>query len=184
MLFAPILTRPLRVALFMVSLGVLGQNAAAQPAEATVDALKTSIDERWTTELYRARSQSVRNFPLPLGAMKKVRGVWQLDESVAVSGELTRTTWSVRGEEVTDLFESLLAELGEGAELRWRCIGRSCGNAAEWASRVYQERLLYGRDEYMRYAAIELPGVGWLTLFCAARTADRQYLHLDVFRVP
>jgi hypothetical protein len=114
--------------------------------------------------------------------MKKIRGVWRLESSEVVSGSRRRLTWQVEGEPVLDLFNSLAATIGESSTLQWQCDGRACGNGAEWANKVYQERLLYGRDEFMAYRAFQLPGGTWLTLFSAARTADRQYLHIDIIQ--
>lgn len=141
--------------------------------------LTALIDSHWATERYRDRVETVRGFPIPLGKMKKLRGSWQLEESEPVSGELVRTTWQVRGEPVQVLYDEAVAVLEGSATLVWSCSSRGCGNASEWASRVYQERLLYGRDEYQNYAAFRTDAGEWLTLFSAARTTDRQYLHMD-----
>lgn len=161
-----------------MALGLL--SALALAAELPLEAELTElIDSHWATERYRDRVETVRGFPIPLGKMKKIRGSWQLEHSEPVSGELERTTWQVRGEPVQVLFDEAFAVLKDRATLVWSCNNRGCGNASEWASRVYQERLLYGRDEYQNYAAFRTEAGEWLTLFSAARTTDRQYLHLD-----
>jgi hypothetical protein len=158
----------------------LAPAALGQQTESAGERLIEQIDSQWGIDRYRQTTQSVRGFPLPLGPMEKVRGIWQLKRSQPFTGSLLRTTWQVGGSPVTELFEGLVAELEANHELLYRCSARGCGNASEWASRVYRERLLYGRDEYMRYAAFKTAKGDWLTLFTAARTADRQYLHLDV----
>ncbi|MEE4203833.1 MAG: DUF4892 domain-containing protein [Halieaceae bacterium] len=138
------------------------------------------LDQRWGIERYEQTRTEAFGFPIPLGPMEKVRGSWQLKRSTPVSGNLVRTTWQVRNTPVVELFGELSAALAEEYTLAYECSDRRCGNASEWASRVYNERLLYGRDEYLRYAAFKSEQGTWLTVFTAARTADRQYLHIDV----
>ena len=152
------------------------------PSWTGMDGLLDSVDNHWSTQRYRSRIVSVNPFLIPLGAMKKRDGVWRPEAFWPVSGDIERVTWSVTGESVVTLFETFRSSLLAAHALRWECQGRSCGNAAEWASRVFEERLLYGRDEHMRYAAFESDNGSWIILYSAARTADRQYLHIDIVR--
>lgn len=137
------------------------------------------LDRHWSTSLVETSEVPAQPFLIPLGTMKKHAGVWRPEAFEPVAGTMVRTTWSVSGIGVLELFEQWQQALLKQHTLRWSCSGRACGNAAEWASRVYGERLLYGRDESMRYAAFRTDAGTWVTLFSAARTADRQYLHLD-----
>ena len=145
-----------------------------------VKSIIQQVDGHWATSRFKTREKNVLTFLLPLGSMKKVRGAWQPERFELINGYLRRLTWRVRGEPINVLYASIMNLLARSAEERWACVGRSCGNAAEWASRIYQESLLYGRDEFMNYQAFQLQDGTWLTLFSAARTADRQYLHLDI----
>ena len=147
-----------------------------------LDVLIEAIDKHWSTERFRTRVERASPFLIPLGAMQKRDGVWRPEEFWPIDGEVGRVTWSVRGESITTLFETFRLSLMAEHTLRWECQGRSCGNAAEWASRVFKERLLYGRDEFMRYGAFENAQGDWVILYSAARTADRQYLHVDIVR--
>lgn len=147
-----------------------------------LDVLSETIDKHWSTERFRTRVERFSSFIIPLGAMQKRDGVWRPEQFWPIDGEVERVTWSVRGEPITSLFETFRSSLMAAHTLRWECEGRSCGNAAEWASRVFQERLLYGRDDFMRYAAFENDKGDWVILYSAARTADRQYLHVDIVR--
>ena len=146
------------------------------------DSVLSYIDALWSTKRFRTRNQEVSPFLVPLGVMKKRDGVWRADNYKPVVGRIERVTWAVSDESIVTLFETLRGDLAEAHNLRWECVGRSCGNAAEWASRIFNERLLYGRDEYMRYAAFETASGEWVTVYSAARTADRQYLHVDIIR--
>ena len=42
-------------------------------------------------------------------------------------------------------------EAGEGVTLLYSCAGRACGHAAQWANRVFRQRLLYGRQDLQQY---------------------------------
>jgi|GEM_PF-652710 hypothetical protein len=151
-------------------------------SEQRLDQWIAGINDHWSTQLRSHTSGSIRAFRIPLGAMKKTAGIWRLESSEAITGSRRRLTWQVEGEPVLELFNTLAETMGESAALQWQCDGRACGNAAEWANKVYQERLLYGRDEFMAYRAFRLDDGVWLTLFSAARTADRQYLHVDIVK--
>lgn len=181
----------LRVLLACVATG-LGASIPHSQASTTVETLGPSgvetdrlmhiVDDHWSTQRYRSRVEHASPFLIPLGAMKKRDGVWRPEEFWPVQGDLERVTWSVSGESILALFETIRSSLAAQHALRWECQGRSCGNAAEWASRVFDERLLYGRDESMRYAAFRSEKGDWVILYSAARTADRQYLHIDIVR--
>lgn len=163
----------------VVAVLLLASSPAVRAETTEVDVI-AQIDSHWSAARHREHEDQVRAFLVPLGAMKKIRGVWRLKAFEPVNGDIRRITWQVEGYPVTELFDDIAESLTEVAELRWQCVSRSCGNGSEWASRVYGERLLYGRDEFMRYSAFRTPQGQWLMLFSAARTADRQYLHLDV----
>ena len=175
------------IATFMWASGLGAASAevsdqSVDTSEQRIEQWVAQVNDHWSTQLRSHTSASVRGFHIPLGAMKKIRGVWRLESSEVVSGSRRRLTWQVEGEPVLELFSRLAATIGESSTLQWQCDGRACGNGAEWANKVYQERLLYGRDEFMGYRAFQLPGGTWVTLFSAARTADRQYLHIDIIQ--
>ncbi|EED35276.1 conserved hypothetical protein [Luminiphilus syltensis NOR5-1B] len=162
----------------------LFQSVAAAEVGSSTDAVAegaiSAIDQHWSAERYKTRRETVRGFQLPLGKIKKINGSWRLSAFEPLSGALQRITWQIDGIPVVEVAESVAGPLAESSQLMFSCESRACGNASEWASRVYQERLLYGRDEYQRYFAFRTEGGVWITLFSAARTADRQYLHIDV----
>jgi hypothetical protein len=71
------------------------------------------------------------------------------------------------------------------ARILFSCDGRSCGKSVQWANRVFAEKLLYGREALQRYRAyaLEDPASHYIQIYSAARTADRQYLHLEIMTV-
>jgi len=124
-----------------------------------------------------------------LGAMQKRRGAWRFKTSERFSGRLTRYTWQITdGFTSREVMEELVNRVAEGgsSELLFECEGRACGNGAEWANRVFGQRVLYGRDDLQRYRVYALHrDVEYrLVIYSSARTADRQYLQVDLLRIP
>ena len=123
-----------------------------------------------------------------LGAIRKKSGAWSFKTSERHSGLLQRNTWQIvdgfTSQEVLAELEMLLNE-AEGSELLFNCEGRSCGQGVQWANRVFGERVLYGREEMQRYRVYALKGaVNYrVILYSGARTADRQYLHMESLRI-
>ena len=83
--------------------------------------------------------------------------------------------------------QELVAQVQEnlGVELLFECQGRACGQGAQWANRVFGQRILYGREDLQQYQVYGLSGVPAyrLVIYSAARTADRQYLHVELLQV-
>ena len=160
--------------------------AAGSPVFAAApEALLTQLDE-YPHAVQVAMSDSVvLDYEVPLGALKKVRGVWQFKDSERYSGRLLRYTWQiVDGFSSREIMEELQGRIAANPDntLLFECEGRACGQAAQWANRVFRQRLLYGREDLQRYG---IYGVGAqaqyrLMIYSSARTADRQYLHVDL----
>ena len=130
-----------------------------------------------------------RGHLLALGAMQKVRGVWRPADSERVDGTLWRFTW--RALEMVPsavLLEELQAELGRrlGAESVFSCDARACGSSAQWANRIFDQRLLYGTEASQRYRVLRFADADReyrVLLYASARTSDRQYLHAELLEV-
>jgi len=158
---------------------------AAGESAAAIPELLAATDQSPHTEQIGSSSQSVTEHEIGLGAMRKVRGLWQFKDSTRHSGLLTRITWQVKDgfasvEFLQGLEQDLLAL--EGASLIFACDGRACGHANQWANQVFGERLLYGKSDSQRYRAIAVDTAtqsARVLLYSSARTADRQYLHAD-----
>jgi hypothetical protein len=131
---------------------------------------------------------TVVDHEIGLGALQKRSGTWKFKVSERASGILTRHTWQIvdgfSSQEVLAELESEVAGVA-GAKIVFACDGRSCGKSVQWANRVFGEKILYGREELQRYRAYvleEAPGYR-IQLYSAARTADRQYLHMEILAV-
>lgn len=127
----------------------------------------------------------VADYEVGLGTLKKVRGVWGFKDSERLSGTLERYTWQVTdgftAVEVLDDIEASLSQ-DDSVVALFSCDGRACGSSAQWASRVFGQRLLYGRVDQQRYRVFALgpDSDERLILYAASRSADRQYLHFEL----
>jgi hypothetical protein len=156
--------------------GVLTDASEASPFYRVLgDVSLSSRADQVGAEVIQVEAHSI-----PLGAMEKRSGRWAPADAVSFSGQRDAQMWQFSGGLVTDEFDRLANAAIEVSEARYCCVSRECGNASQWASRVFRQRLLYGRDESLRYCAFEAVDGSWMTVFSAARTADRQYLHLEI----
>ena len=124
-----------------------------------------------------------------LDSLRKVRGVWEFEDSERLSGQLTRHTWQIidgfSSIEVMAELEAMLAQQGEGSALLFACDGRACGKGVQWANRIFRQRVLYGREDLQRYRVYRISNNAdyRLLIYAAARTADRQYLHVELLQI-
>ena len=131
---------------------------------------------------------AVQDHEIGLGAIRKVSGAWKFKTSERLSGVLKRNTWQIvdgfTSQEILAELEAVLENEGD-SELLFACEGRSCGQGVQWANRVFGERVLYGREEMQRYRVYDLKGAAnyRVLLYSSARTADRQYLHMESLRI-
>ena len=167
---------------FFVLLATVSQLARA---EAPIELLQR-FDAYPHVERISHGTESVIDYEIGLGALRKVRGVWSFKDSERQSGELIRYTWQVKdGFSASEVLAELEARM-DSEQILFQCDGRSCGKGVQWANRVFRERLLYGRDDEQRYRVYgeDAPQGGYrLMLFSAARTADRQYLHAQLLEM-
>lgn len=133
--------------------------------------------------------ETVRDHEIALSAMQKSAGDWIFRDSERFDGELVRETWHIidgfTAREVLVSVEAALA--AAGAELLFACDYRGCGPGAQWASRVFNQRILYGRADEQRYRVYRVSSAAGefrVVLYSGARTSDRQYLHVDVLQLP
>jgi hypothetical protein len=132
--------------------------------------------------------QEVLDHEIGLGAIQKVRGEWRFKHSERLSGTLVSYTWQIvdgfTSAQVMEDFLDSVAKL-EGASPLFACQGRACGQGVQWANRVFHEQVLYGREDLQRYRVYALQGAESyrLVAYSAARTEDRQYLHVDLLRL-
>jgi hypothetical protein len=143
--------------------------------------------EPWarSREFSRSGPEQV-DYLLGLGPLQKVRGLWRHKRSETVTGELLRITWQVEsGYTAEEGYAWLKGQLPESAEPLFECEGRRCGSSAQWASRVFAQRELYGHDGRQHYGVWryrDQEGQWSIVLYASDRANRRHFLHLDLLR--
>ncbi len=166
----------MRAVILLIAIPLLSLVAVAQP-----------LPEPWrhAQEYSRSAPEQV-DYLLGLGAFQKIRSRWRLKESEEIRGELERITWQIDdGFTAEEGFDWFREQLPESAELLFQCEGRACGSSAQWASRIFEERVLYGHDDRQRYAVwrVEEGEDTWtLVLYGVDRANRRQLIRLDRIR--
>lgn len=170
----------------LLALYLLARNAVAgsDPRE-----LLLQLDDYPHAQQIATFDKPVIDHEIGLGAMQKLRGAWRFKDSERLSGELSSYTWQIvdgfTSQEVMAELVDTLAER-EGGSLLFACEGRACGQGVQWANRVFHQRVLYGREDLQRYQVYTLHDADTayrLLIYSAARTADRQYLHVELLRI-
>ncbi len=139
-------------------------------------------------ELIDSASETVIDYQIGLGAIQKSRGAWKLKHSERLTGDLQTYTWQIVdgftsrevAEELSDIVEGT-----PGSTLLFACESRACGPGVQWANRVFKQRLLYGQESQQRYRVYSLDRESGyrLVIYNSARTADRQYLHVELLKL-
>ncbi|MFK7977066.1 MAG: DUF4892 domain-containing protein [Halioglobus sp.] len=179
----------------LTGLGMFFSSAQAMTPEETL----AQIEGNLHLELVERTNENVTDHLIGLGAMKKVRGQWGLKKSDRYSGELTRITWRVidgfsASEVLADIEQAfgLLSDTEQtddvgaesDSELLFGCDGRACGHGAQWASRIFGERLLYGRGDAQQYRAYSLLNQQYrLVVYASVRSSDRQYVRVELLKL-
>jgi hypothetical protein len=155
-----------------------------QPGQRGIEALIEQLEDYPHTTQIEFSEREVIDHEVGLGALQKVRGEWQFKKSERLSGTLIKYTWLIENgfssAEVMTAFLGSVKKLSGSKEL-FACEGRACGRAVQWANRVFNERVLFGREDLQRYQVYELSGAegSRVLAYSAERTSDRQYLHVE-----
>ena len=170
--------------LVLTLLAVTALSAAAQAVDVAPQAydplqLLQSLDDYPHAERVAYSDEQVIDHVVALGAINKVRGVWQFRESERLSGRLIRYTWQIiDGFTSREVMQELIGRLEQGAEveLLFACQGRACGKSAQWANRVFLQRILYGREDLQADGRRVLRGGSFVgsqrSVRCAFRSWD------------
>lgn len=143
----------------------------------------------YADRVHEVPPEQVRGRLVPLGAMKKLGGVWQPKASERLDGTLHRYTWQVLEQYASiELMEEVQEEMTAALSLTllFDCEARACGSSAQWANRIFNERVLYGTEAAQRYRVFAVEGYGEryrLLLYATVRTAQRQYLHAELLQL-
>jgi len=156
---------------------------------ASVEQLVLQLDAYPHAVAIEGSQEQTIDHEVGLGSLRKAAGSWRFKSSERLSGLLQRTTWQIvdgfTSSEVLSELENSVAQLPDQA-LLFSCEGRACGSGSQWASRVFGQRILYGRDDEQRYRVYRISEGQTefrLVIYASARTADRQYLHADLLKI-
>ena len=144
--------------------------------------------EAWSHTREFSRSGPARSdYVLGLGALQKIGGRWRHKRSESLSGELERITWHVNeGYTAAAAYQWFVAQMpNHAAKLLFECSGRSCGSSAQWADRVFSQRVLFGHDERQHYSVWRLrqgEELWSVVLYAVDRAHRHHYLHMDLLR--
>ena len=137
-------------------------------------------EKAFVTKSFEVKSH-VDNYLVGLSALQKIRGSWQFRKSERYSGKMVSETWALRaGYSSRDAYNVILTWFStqDGSRELFSCSGRACGSSSQWANRIFQRRLLYGRDDSQLYSVYKVPGPAnsILIVYASARSNDRQYI--------
>jgi hypothetical protein len=168
--------------------GFLLQASALAMAQVTPEEWLQQLNDYPHARQIAASEEQVIDYEIGLGAIQKVRGTWRFRDSERLSGNLLSYTWQiVDGFTSREVMEKLLAsvEEKEHAKILFSCDGRACGHGAQWANRVFNQRMLYGMDDLQRYRVYSLQSGSMyrLIVYSSSRTADRQYLQVNLLKI-
>jgi hypothetical protein len=149
------------------------------------ESLLRQFDESSHLRQIAFSSEEVVDHEIGLGAIQKVRGEWRFKHSERQTGTLLSYTWQTGdGYSAADMMAKLINEVSgiEGVTSLFACDGRACGRAVQWANKVFNQRVLYGREDNQQYRVFSFNGMqgARLVAYSAERTADRQYLHVEL----
>ncbi|CAA0088649.1 Uncharacterised protein [Halioglobus japonicus] len=165
-------------------LACLFSSAVVSAESPDVGALLQQVDAYPHTEQVEFSERDVIDYEVGLGAIQKIRGEWHFKKSERLNGTLLSYTWLIgNGFSAAEVMDQLLDNVGhiKGSSELFACEGRACGRAVQWANRVFNQRVLFGREDLQRYRVYSLQDEpeARLLAYSAERTADRQYLHVE-----
>ena len=168
--------------------GILLQTSASALAQVPPEQWLQQLNDYPHARQIASSKEQVIDHEIGLGALQKVRGTWRFRDSERLSGVLLSYTWQiVDGFTSREVMEKLLASVKETeqSEILFSCDGRACGHGSQWANRVFKQRMLYGMDDLQRYRVYSLQNGSMyrLIVYSSSRTADRQYLQVNLLQV-
>ena len=171
------------ILVFIYSVAAFGDVASTDPAQTLGEFLHSKSFLKKTFE----DEKEAYDYQIGLSALQKIRGSWQFKKSVRLSGLVLSETWQVEGGyDSQEISEMIAVWIGDklSSKVLFECRGRSCGSSSQWASRIFERRLLYGRDDTQRYTVYQNSGLTdfWLIVYSSARSNNRQYVQTVLIR--
>ena len=115
-----------------------------------------------------------------LGALEKANRELRPERSLIVIGKKSHETYHLpEARRTSQVMSHYLKQLVTRGELAFECDGRSCGSSSYWANKVFDVAVLYGPEQYQKYAIVRLQDdAGYLAAYVGRRATGKIYVHL------
>ncbi|WP_428033981.1 DUF4892 domain-containing protein [Amphritea sp.] len=126
-------------------------------------------------------TQTVPEYTLATGPMRKVDGLIAPELDKRIKGELTRITYRLPDIHTTDQVFNYYLQLLQSmqAKILYQCSSRQCGSSNQWANNYFEVAELYGLDR-TQYFLSASAGNLQLALYTVKRGNRRVYVHIDL----
>lgn len=130
---------------------------------------------------------AVRDYEFITGPVDKIRRDVRIDNSLRLSGTLTRVTWQApNGTRLADAVAHYRGlALAAGGRLVFECSGPDCGRSTVWANHVFRVPVLAAPNRTQHFLAAAMSsgdGARLLaTIYVVQRGNRRVYAHVDTF---
>lgn len=125
-------------------------------------------------------------YNLALGPMRNINSQWQPETEQLLEGSGTRDIYELpRNRSIKEALASYQQQLQlAGAAPLFICSGHNCGSSASWANQHFNDRRLYGLDQFQHLIAYRLKENGAehvIVVYVVTRGNQRSYLLVDNF---
>lgn len=138
------------------------------------------------SELHNEEQQTLESYRLVLSSLTRTQGATVGQNELRLKGKLWRRTWAVEPQftlaEVTQFFEKQI----ENLPILYQCRALDCGNSQFWATEIFSNARLVGREQYQFYQVAVEQGVNGkentiYVLYIMQRGTKQVMVNLDVF---
>lgn len=139
------------------------------------------------SELHNEERQTLEGYRLVLSGLTRTQGSTVAQHELRLKGDLWRRTWAVESrftlDEVTQFYDKQIANL----PILYQCKGLDCGNSQFWATEIFSNARLVGRERYQHYHVAVEPGANGQSntlyvLYIMQRGTKQVMVNLDVFQ--
>lgn len=122
-------------------------------------------------------SQIVSRYTFVKSSLQKVNGQWRYSQGEPLSGRVQSTTYSFDAADIHLLAPNIDAIASEhGLSYQFHCKTLACGRSYAWATEIYHNKSLHGKDTHQFYWLWQKNG-DWFSVYMTQRSNRRLYLH-------
>ncbi len=128
------------------------------------------------------------DYVVALGPMRNINSRWRAENEQLIQGEVSRIVYELpRTHDLSEVMQSYYAQLQRfDATPLFICQGHTCGSSASWANEHFEERRLYGLDQFQDLAVFQViqeQEVTLATIYGVTRGNQRSYLLIDLVKI-